>query len=351
MNQARSTCIHMLAIVLGTLTLLVASFTVLEQPAAEGTAPTILWTEPNPGGLAANMTTTAWSQGGALVATGLSDRHVRVRNASNGAQVLDILGPRSLNGVGVVSFSSDDNYVGVQMRQGTSYIYVYRLSNAAFLGNLIATQDANGIWRYAADAALVSAVSGNGGVSLWRFSDFYVATITGSGYNKVSTVFRHSPDGTLQTATSQHRIRVQRTSDGATLATLTGDTAFFSNDSRVLATWSANPNRFQLWQVSGWVLLRTMTTPNNADGVTALRFTPNNKYLVSTGYEPFVDGEGLWQQQGVIRWWNVSTGSLALTFNGKTDIGVTSNVSWSPNAQGFVYGRYDGAVVAALSPF
>ena len=126
---------------------------------------------------------------------------------------------------------------------------------------------------------------------------------------------------------------------------------FFSNDSRILATWGANPNRFQLWQVSGWVLLRTMTTPKNADGVTALRFTPNNGYIVSTGYEPFVDEEGLWQQEGVIRWWNVSTGSLALTFDRETDIGVTSNVSWSPNAKNFVYGRYDGAAVAALSPF
>lgn len=53
----------------------------------------------------------------------------------------------------------------------------------------------------------------------------------------------------------------------------------------------------------------------------------------------------------MIRWWNVSTGSLALTFDSETDIGVTSNVSWSPNAKNFVYGRYDGAVVAALSPF
>lgn len=280
MKRFRSTCVQM-SIVLGTLTLLVVSFSALAQPAAGGTAPTILWSQPNPGGLAANVTTTAWSRGGTLVATGLTDRHVRVLSASNGAQVLDILGPRHLNGVGVVSFSSDDQYVGVQMRQGTSYIYVYRLSNGAFLGNLIATQDANGTWRYAADAALVSAVGGNGGVNLWRFSDFYVATIIGSGYNKVSTAFRRSPDGTLQTATSQHRIRVQRTSDGATLATLTGDTAFFSNDSRILATWGANPNRFQLWQVSGWVLLRTMTTPNNADGVSTLRFTPKSPQAMS----------------------------------------------------------------------
>jgi WD40 repeat protein len=350
MAGARSTCVRMPAL-LAILTFLLVSFSAFAQLVAQGTAPTILWSTPNPSGLAASVTTTAWSRDGALVASGLTDRHVRILTAEGGHQVLDILGPRLLNGVGVVSFSSDDQYIGVQMRQGTSYIYVYRRSNGAFLGNLIATQAANGIWRYGADAALVSAVGGDGGVNLWRFSDFYVATITGTGYTKVSTVFRRSPDGALQTATSQHRIRVQRTSDGATLATLTGDTAFFSNDSRILATWGANPNRFQLWQVSGWTLLRTMTTPNNADGVIALRFTPNNAYLVSTGYEPFVDAEGLWQQKGVIRWWNVSTGSLALTFDRETDIGVTSNVSWSPTMTDFVYGRYDGTVVAAVRRF
>jgi len=332
------------------LTFLLASFSLFAQLVAQGTAPTVLWSTPNPSGLAASVTTTAWSRNGAWVASGLTDRHVRVLTAEAGHQVLDILGPRLLNGVGVVSFSSDDQFVGVQMRQGTSYIYVYNRSSGAFLGNLIATQAANGIWRYGADAALVSAV-GPDVVNRWRFSDFYVATITGTGYNKVSTVFRRSPDGTLQTATSQHRIRVQRTSDGATLATLTGDTAFFSNDSRILATWGANPNRFQLWQVSGWALLRTMTTPKNTDGVIALRFTPNNAYLVSTGYEPFVDAEGLWQQKGVIRWWNVSTGALALTFDHETDIAVTSNVSWSPTMTDFVYGRYDGTVVSAVRRF
>ena len=346
MASVRSICVRMPAF-LGTLTFLLASLSAL----AQGTAPTILWSTPNPGGIAASVTTTAWSRGGTLIASGLTDRHVRVLTADLGNQVLDIVGPRRLDGVGAVSFSSDDQYVGVQMRQGTSSIYVYNRFSGTLFGNLIATQATNGIWSYAADAALVSSVGGDGGVKRWRFSDFYIATITGSGYNKVSTVFRRSPDGTLQTATSQHRIRVQRTSDGATLATLTGDTAFFSDDSRILATWGANPNRFQLWQVSGWVLLRTMTTPTRTDGVTALRFTPNNAYLVSTGYEPFVDSEGLWQQKGVIRWWNVATGALALTFDAETDIGVTSNPSWSPTGNHFVYGRYDGTVVAAVRPF
>jgi hypothetical protein len=69
------------------------------------------------------------------------------------------------------------------------------------------------------------------------------------------------------------------------------------------------------------------------------------------GYEPFIDAEGVWQQKGVIRWWNVSTGALALTFDDETDIAVTSNVSWSPTANHFVYGRYDGTVAAAVRSF
>ena len=86
------------------------------------------------------------------------------------------------------------------------------------------------------------------------------------------------------------------------------------------------------------------------EGVTALRFTPDGTRLVTTGYLPFVDADGLWDQNGVIRFWRVADGSLRQMYDAHTSLGVTSPVAWSPDATRFIYGTYEGDAVVARTP-
>src|SRR6185503_12535163 len=86
------------------------------------------------------------------------------------------------------------------------------------------------------------------------------------------------------------------------------------------------------------------------EGVGAIRFTPDGARMVTTGYLPFVDGDGLWQQKGVIRFWRVADGALRQMYDTRTGIGVTSPIAWSPDATRFAFGTYEGTAVVARTP-
>ena len=67
-------------------------------------------------------------------------------------------------------------------------------------------------------------------------------SITGSGYDKVTTARNLSPDGKLQTAaTSKGTITVQQTSNGLLVLTLNdaGARPAFSPDNSMIAEWTA----------------------------------------------------------------------------------------------------------------
>jgi hypothetical protein len=86
------------------------------------------------------------------------------------------------------------------------------------------------------------------------------------------------------------------------------------------------------------------------EGVGAIRFTPDGARLVTSGYLPFIDGDGLWQQKGTIRFWRVADGAMRRMFDARTGIGITSPLAWSPTASQFVYGTYEGTAVVARTP-
>src|SRR5207249_5117417 len=122
-------------------------------------------------------------------------------------------------------------------------------------------------------------------------------------------------NGLLQSAASQGAITIRQRSDGVTVRVLTGGSAqgstpvAFTPDSTRIAAWGANPNQVTLWRISDGVVLMDFAGTAAEEGVGAIRFTPDGAHLVTTGYLPFVDGEGLWQQKGVIRFWRLIDGT------------------------------------------
>jgi WD40 repeat protein len=319
-------------------------------------APDIVWEAATPSGLANSIQGVGWSPGSATVAVGSTDRWMRTRQASNGALVYSVLQPHRSGSADQTIYSSDGVFLAVHNSSGGLGYRVHRAADGLFLGMLTAAVDANGLVRFAPDAQLLGAAGGDGTLSRWRVEQFTVVLTIGTGYQRVTTVFNFSPDGLLQSAASRGSITIQRRTDGSIVRVLAGGSAggftpmAFAPDSGRLAAWAASPNQTTLWRISDGAVLMRFPGASAQEGINAIRFTPDGTRLVTTGYLPFVDASGLWQQKGVIRFWRVADGALRRMYDAHTGIGVTSPIAWSPDATGFAYGTYEGTAAVARTP-
>jgi len=64
------------------------------------------------------------------------------------------------------------------------------------------------------------------------------------------------------------------------------------------------------------VMLMSFAGAATNEAVAAIRFTPDDTHTVMAGYLHYVDGDGFWQQRGVIRFRRVSDGTLRQTERG-----------------------------------
>jgi WD40 repeat protein len=319
-------------------------------------APSVVWEVPTPSGLANSIQGVGWSPTSARVAVGSTDRWVRARQASNGALVYSVLQPHRSGSANQTIYSGDGVFLAVHNSSGGLGYRVHRAADGLFLGTLTVSVDAVGLVRFAPDAQLRSSVGGDGTLSRWRIADFTVVLTVGSGYDRVTTTFNFSPDGAFQSAASQGSITIQSRADGSILRVFSGGSVpgftpvAFTPDSLGLAAWAASPNQTTLWRLSDGSEVWRFPGAAPEEGVSAIRFTPDGTRLVTTGYLPFVDANGLWQQKGVIRFWRLADGALRQTYDARTDLGVTSPVAWSPDGSRFAYGTYEGTAVVALTP-
>jgi WD40 repeat protein len=316
---------------------------------ASAQAPQVIWTAPNPGGISTSAGAVAWSPSGTTVATGLLDRWMRTRDASNGNEVRAILQPHRSGGVINLTFSTDNGqYLAVGNQSGTGTFRVYRVSTGDFLGALVATIDSAGILRFAPDAQLATSPAKD--LALWRTNEVTVFSVTGSGYDKVSTARTLSPNGQYQlAATSKGTITIQRTSDRSVVRAFSGGTRpAFSPDSTMVADWTSTPNQITVRRISDGAVVRTFATPGYGGVLT--RFTPDGTRVVGSGYLPFLKPDGTWDQKGVIRFWSMTNGTLLKTYDQQTSLAVTTPVVFSPGGSRFLYGTYDGSFVVAVTP-
>ena len=318
--------------------------------------PDVVWEAITPNSLANSIAGVDWSPvpSGDIV-FGSTDRWLRTRQVDTGALSYSVLQPHRSGGVHQAIYSSDGTFIAVHNSSGGIDYRVHRAVDGFFLGLLAVTLDGQGLIHFTPDSQLISAVGGDGTLSRWQFEKFTVIWTVGSGYDHTNTTFNFSPDGSLQSAASQGAITIRRRGDASIVRTFSGGSArgvtpaAFTPDSSAFAAWNENSARVTLWRIADGTAL--MNFPGAAgEGVGAIRFFPNGTHLVTTGYFPFLDGDGLWQQKGMIRFWRVADGALRQVYDAHTGLGVTSAVAWSPDTARFAYGTYEGTAVVARTP-
>jgi WD40 repeat protein len=338
------------------LALAVSCFREVPQVQGQG-APDIVWEAVTPSGLANSIQGVGWSSNPpGQVVVGSTDRWMCTRQADNGFLLYSVLQPHRSGSADQTIYSTDGAFIAVHNSSGGLGYRVHRAVDGIFLGLLTVTLDGAGLVRFVPDGQLLGAVGGDGTLSRWRMQDFTVVVNVGSAYQHTNTTFNFSPNGLLQAAASQGVITIRQRSDGSTVRMLRGGVlqgvtpVAFMPDSAHIAAWSAAPNQVTLWRISDGAVLKTFAGTAAQEGVGAIRFTSEGAHMVTTGYLPFVDGDGLWQQKGIIRFWRVADGTLRKLYDTRTGIAVTSPIAWSPDATHFVYGTYEGTAVVARTP-
>jgi WD40 repeat protein len=320
-------------------------------------APDVVWELVTPSTLANSIQGVDWSPSiSGQLAFGSTDRWLRTHQADNGALIYSVLQPHRSGSADQTIYSSDGAFIAVHNSSGGLGYRVYRAADGVFLGTLTATVGGDGLIRFAPDSKLAAAVGGGATLSRWQMEKFTVSLTVGSGYDRTNTIFNFSPDGLLQSAASRGTITIRQRSDGQTVRLIKGGLTqgstpvAFTQDSARIAAWSDNPNGVTLWRISDGVVLMNFAGTATNEGVGAIRFTPDGAHMVTTGYLPFVDGDGLWRQKGMIRFWRVADGNLIQVYDARTGTGVTSPIAWSPDVTRFVYGTYEGTAVVARAP-
>ena len=318
-------------------------------------APAIIWEVPTPNGLANSIVGVGWASGApGQVAMGSTDRWLRTRQSDNGALIYSILGPQHSRGGDQTIYSNDGSLLAVHnVNKGFDY-RVYRAADGVFLGTLLVTIDANDLLQFAPDAQLKSSIPKRSIVKRFHVEEFTVVRTVGSGYDLTTTTFNFSPDGAYQSVASEGTIKILARGSGAVVSTFPGGASgftplTFTPDSTAVAFWERDSNATTLRRAIDGALIRQFPDAVPEEGIGDIRFSPDGTRMVTTGYLA-IEGSNGWEQTGIIRFWRVSDGALRHQFDQHTGIAVTSPIAFSPDASQFVYGTYEGTVVAAQTP-
>ena len=145
-----------------------------------------------------------------------------------------------------------------------------------------------------------------------------------------------------------NKIKLWDAETGDLIDTLTGHTndiscIAFSSDSELIASGAggydaSGESSIKLWKVSDGSLIRNLE--GHGEWVYDVEFFPNGEYLVSSGREdtsPYLTK---------INFWRISSGDVYTSYNEQA-----LDIDYSPLGDLFVYGKSDGFVVCAKSPF
>lgn len=296
--------------------------------------PDIIWAK---GGHSESVNSVAYSPDGQLLASGSSDRTIKVWR-QDGTFIKSLVIPydsnNQLTDVRSVAISPDGTLIaaGVEQYNASTQtefgaVQLWRILDGQLVRNFTGYSQAVNSVAFSPDGQYLASGSSDRSVKVWRVAN---GTLVSSRFDHTQRVnaVAFSPNGQWLTSGSDDQTaKIYRTSDWGLDRTLTGHSnqilsVAFSPDSGLLATGSWDQT-VRLWNVSDWSLAFSLP---HGSGVGAVAFSPDGKTLAT----------GSWDHN--IRLWDPKRGVLVDTLVGHN--AFVQTLAFAPDSRTLASGSW-----------
>jgi WD40 repeat protein len=251
-----------------------------------------------------------------------------------------------------IAFSPDGKMLASGSASPTRNLLLYDVADGSLLRTVTAHNNGTTCIAFTPDGSLMISGGGDYTLKLWRVSDGALVKEFNQGAHVISLAV--SPDGrVVASGDSSGKIKLWRLADEVQIGGFAAHTEYvfslaFSANGSMLASGGGDES-LKLWAMPDGRLIRAVTIPNSGTA-TSVGFSTDGQSMIAVTSELVISPTDMMQSLGAIRSWRISDGALFSIYNQQTNSTVNA-IALSPDGSLLGYGRQDGSVVVARSPF
>ncbi len=280
------------------------------QTARAQTGPDIVWQTNGGGGVL------AYSDDGRLLLAG-----TRLFVAANGTLLHNFVLPYNGGGINSVALSPDGQYAAIGIQSYNQNLDLFRVADASLImGRITAHSNGTTSVAFSPDGQLLATGGRDGTAKLWHVPDMtLLRTLNGgAGYRPRVFAVVFTRDGEMLAIGGQGGVVFYRVADGELIQELTGaastsalaispDNQFISNATdEIDQQGQCTDCAVKTWRIADGALIQVIDGENNS--AVSIAFSPNGQVIAGRS-------EDRYQADGLIRFWESSTGALLQSYH------------------------------------